>query len=188
MKIEKTEIEGVYIITPKTHEDERGFFMESYREDVFRENGINVSFIQDNHSLSLKKNTIRGLHFQYDKPMAKLMRVTRGSAFIVAVDIRKNSPTFGKYVGIECSAENKKQMYAEAGFARGFQTLEDMTEVQYKVSAFFNKDSQGEIAWDDNDINIKWPIDSVPIVSEKNKKSPSLKDWCERGESDMFKV
>ncbi len=123
MEIEKTFIDGVYVVTPFAHEDERGFFMESYNADKLKEAGIDDIFIQDNHSRSVVKNTVRGLNFQLNPPMAKLMRVTRGSAFLVAVDIRKNSPTLGKWFGIESSEENKKQLYAPAGFARGFQTL-----------------------------------------------------------------
>jgi dTDP-4-dehydrorhamnose 3,5-epimerase len=186
MKIETTPIRDVYVVTPDVHTDERGFFMESFRSDVFEQAGISEVFVQDNHSRSEKKNIVRGLHFQWDKPMSKLMRVTRGSAFLVAVDIRKDSPTLGKWFGIEASEDNKKQLYAPAGFARGFQTLTDMTEVEYKCSALYNPEAQGEIAWDDSDIAVDWPIKEAPLVSEKNRSSPSLKDWFARPESDIF--
>ncbi len=187
MNIEETPIQGILVITPKVHEDERGFFMETYRYDELAKAGITDAFVQDNHSRS-GKNVVRGLHFQWDKPMAKLMRVTRGSAFLVAVDIRKGSPTLGKWFGVEASEDNKKQLFAPAGFARGFQTLTDICDVQYKCSAFFNPDTQGEIAWDDPAIGIEWPLKEAPLVSEKNKHSPSLTDWLGRPESDIFKL
>jgi dTDP-4-dehydrorhamnose 3,5-epimerase len=186
MKIETTPIRDVLVITPEVHEDERGYFMESFRQDKLTEAGLNEVFVQDNHSLSVVPNTIRGLHFQWDKPMAKLMRVTRGRAFMVAVDLRKGSPTLGKWFGLELNDKNKKQLYAPASFARGFQTLSPMCEVQYKCSAFFNPQAQGEIAWDDKDINIDWPIKEDPLTSDRNKHAPSLKDWLNREESSFF--
>ena len=185
MTIEPTALPGVYICTPIVHEDERGFFMESYRQDAFAEAGITDVFVQDNHSRSVR-NTVRGLNFQWDPPMAKLMRVTQGSAFLVAVDIRKNSPTLGRWIGIEASAENKKQLYAPVGFARGFQTLTDNCEVQYKCSALYKKEGEGEIVWNDPDIGIVWPIREAPIVSERSKIAPTLKEWLARPESDSF--
>jgi len=186
MKIEKTPIRDVYVITPMAHEDERGFFMESYRQDVFEQAGIKDTFVQDNHSRSTQKNIVRGLHFQWDAPMSKCMRVTKGSAFLVAVDLRKGSPTLGKWFGIEASEDNKKQLYAPASFARGFQTLTDVCEVQYKCSALYNPLTQGEIDWNDPEIGIDWPIKEAPLVSEKNKQAPSIKDWLARPESDIF--
>lgn len=188
MRIEPTKISGVYSITPQVHEDERGFFMETYRADKLAEAGITETFVQDNHSRSTRRNTVRGLHFQWEPPMAKLMRVTRGSAFLVAVDLRKNSPTLGQWVGLECSEDNKKQLYAPASFARGFQTLSEICEVQYKCSAAYNPNTQGEIAWNDRDINVDWPIKESPLVSEKNRHSPSLADWLNRPESDLFRI
>ncbi len=187
MKIDHSDIDGVYVITPEVHEDERGFFMESYRQDELAKAGISADFVQDNHSRSRVRNIVRGLHFQWDKPMAKLMCVTRGAAFLVAVDLRKGSPTLGKWVGIEASEDNKKQLYAPASFARGFQTLTDICEIQYKCDAFYNPNAQGEIAWDDPAIGIDWPIKEPPLVSEKNKHSPSLADWLARPESEVFK-
>jgi dTDP-4-dehydrorhamnose 3,5-epimerase len=186
MHIETTKIQGVYIITPQVHRDERGFFMESFRDDAFKDAGITDEFIQDNHSRSTTKNVIRGLHFQYEPPMSKVMRVTKGSAFLVAVDIRKGSKTLGAWLGIEATEENMKQLYAPAGFARGFQTLTDICEVQYKCSALYNPDTQGVIAWDDPDIAIDWPIKEYPLVSGKNSHSSSLRDWLARPESDIF--
>lgn len=188
MNIEKTFIKDVYVCTPIIHEDERGFFMESYRKDVFEKNDIFENFLQDNHSLSKIKNTVRGLNFQYDPPMAKIMRVTRGVVFLVAVDIRKGSPTFGKWIGVEASEDNKKQLYAPGGFARGFQTLTDNCEVQYKCSSIHNPVAEGQILWNDKDINIDWPIKYDPILSEKNKKAPTLKEWLSSLESDIFSI
>ncbi|HUD03994.1 MAG TPA: dTDP-4-dehydrorhamnose 3,5-epimerase [Candidatus Paceibacterota bacterium] len=186
MKIEKTPLRDVYVITPDVHEDARGFFMETYRQDLFKKAGITDVFVQDNHSRSTQKNVVRGLHFQWEPQMSKCMRVTKGSAFLVAVDLRKGSPTLGKWFGIEASEDNKKQLYAPASFARGFQTLTDVCDVQYKCSAFYNPETQGEIAWDDKHINVDWPIKDIPLVSERNKKLPSFNDWLDRPESHIF--
>ncbi len=186
MIIEPTAIRDVYIITPDSHEDERGFLMESYRQDIFAQNGIHDVFVQDNHAKSLSRNTVRGLHFQFSPPNAKVMRVTQGSAFLVAVDIRKNSPTLGKWIGIESSADNKKQLYAPAGCARGYQTLTDNCEVQYKCSALYNTDGLGEIAWDNPEIGIDWPIKEVPFLSPRSKNTGSLQDWLKNPLSDSL--
>lgn len=186
MVIEPTEIEGVFVVTPTVHTDERGFFMESFRADAFESKGLPTHFVQDNHSRSVPKNTVRGLNFQFDPPMAKLMRVTRGSAFLVAVDMRKNSPTLGKWVGIEATEENKKQLYAPAGFARGFQTLTENTEVQYKCTAFFNQAGEAEIAWNDPTIGIAWPLAGEPLLSVRAAQAPSFKEWLSKPESDRI--
>lgn len=188
MSIEPTSIADVFVITPEVHEDERGFFMESFRADAFENAGIRESFVQDNHSRSMKKNVIRGLNFQWQPPMGKVMRVTRGSAFLVAVDLRKNSPTLGKWIGIEASEENKKQLYAPGSFARGFQTLTDVCDVQYKCGAFHNGEGEAEIAWNDPDINIDWPLKDAPILSERSRTAPSFQAWLARAESDTFAV
>jgi len=184
MKIEKTPIPDLCIITPEVYGDERGFFMEVYRADVFKDLGINDVFVQDNHSRS-SKGVVRGLHFQWDGPMGKLMRVTRGNAFLVAVDIRKGSPTFGKWFGLEVSEDNKKQVYAPAGFARGFCALSDVTEIQYKCTSVYNKNAESGILWNDPAIDIKWPIDN-PILSEKDTNAQVLGDWIKLPESDNF--
>ena len=186
MTIEPTLIRDVYVITPDVHEDGRGFFMETYRADAFAQADIHDVFVQDNHSRSSRRNTIRGLHFQWDKPMAKLMRVTRGSAYLVAVDIRKNSPTLGQWVGIEASGENKKQLYAPAGCARGFQTLTDECEVQYKCSALYNPGAQGSIRWNDPEVGIEWPIKDAPLLSPSSARAPLFKEWLKRVESSSF--
>jgi len=184
MKIEKTYIQDLVIITPNVFEDERGFFMESYKKDDFQKLGVLDEFVQDNHSKS-EKNIIRGLHFQWDKPMAKLMRVTAGEAFIVAVDIRKKSSTFGKWHGIIASAENKLQVFAPAGFARGFCSLRDNTEVQYKCTALYNKEAESGILYSDPEIGIEWPI-SNPELSEKDAHAMTLLDWTKKKESNYF--
>jgi dTDP-4-dehydrorhamnose 3,5-epimerase len=184
MKLEKTNLSGLVIIHPDVHEDDRGFFMESYRKDKFAELGITDVFVQDNHSKS-QKNVVRGLHFQWDQPMAKLMRVTAGRALCVAVDIRLKSPTLGMWHTIEISAKNKLQVYAPAGFARGFCALEDGTEVQYKCSALYNPKAESGIRWNDPDIGIEWPVTN-PSLSEKDAKAQTLKEWLARPEAKLF--
>jgi len=176
LKIIKTKIEGVCIIEPKVFGDHRGWFMESYSKMKFEENGININFVQDNHSLSAKKGTIRGLHFQ-NNPMAqtKLVRCTRGKILDVAVDIRKNSPTYKQWISVELSEENKKQLLIPKGFAHGFLTLTDNVEVQYKVDEYYSPEYDRSIRYDDPDIGIDWGIDN-PILSEKDKSAPLLKD------------
>lgn len=186
MNIEKTKIEGVCVCTPKVHDDERGFLMETYRQDLFIKCGVIEIFVQDNHAKSLVRNTVRGLHFQWHPPSAKLMRVTAGRAFLVAVDIRKNSPTLGQWIGIEADAENKKQLYAPAGCARGYQTLSDNCEVQYKCSAFHNKAGEGEIAWNDPDIAIDWPIKESPLLSARSRDTGSFQEWLKNPLSEFL--
>src|SRR5262245_35826489 len=137
VKIESQHLNGIVVILPEVFEDARGFFTEVYREDQFKQLGLPTNFVQDNHSRSAK-GVVRGLHFQWEPPMGKLMRVTIGSAFLVAVDIRKNSPTLGQWYGIEASAQNKKQVWAPAGFARGFCVTSDVAEIQYKCTGIYN--------------------------------------------------
>lgn len=186
MTIEPTSIEGVFLLRPVVHEDARGFFMETFRSDELSAAGILETFVQDNHSYSREKNTVRGLNFQWEPPMSKIMRVTRGSAFLVAVDIRRDSPTLGKWFGIEGNEENKLALYAPAGFARGFQTLTPDTEIQYKCSAFHDSDGEGEILWNDPELAIAWPLSGEPVISERSRKAPSFASWLARPESDRF--
>ncbi len=174
-KIETTSVSDVIVFVPEIFQDSRGFFMETFREDVFKEFGLPTHFVQDNHSRS-SKGVIRGLHFQWDPPMAKLMRVTQGSAFLVAVDIRKESPTLGKWVGIEASAENRRQIWAPAGCARGFCVLSDFAEIQYKCTGLYNGKAEAGIRWDDPDIGITWPGTAFAL-SEKDRTAPSLSEW-----------
>ncbi len=177
--------DGVIVLVPEVFEDQRGFFTETYRADQFRELGLPHEYVQDNHSGSVKGVT-RGLHFQYDGPMAKLMRVTNGECFLVAVDIRKGSPTLGQWFGIEASAENRIQVYAPAGFARGFCVLSDFAEVQYKCTAIYNSAGESGILWNDPEIGIKWPVKD-PIISDKDRNAQTLAEWLRTPESDHFR-
>ncbi|WP_077358724.1 dTDP-4-dehydrorhamnose 3,5-epimerase [Virgibacillus halodenitrificans] len=177
MKIIETNLEGVLVIEPKVFGDHRGWFMETYSDAKFSEAGIDLNFVQDNQSFSAAKGTLRGLHYQLNpKAQTKLVRCTQGSIFDVAVDIRKNSHTFGKWFGIELSAENKKQLLVPKGFAHAFITLTDYVEVQYKVDELYSPENDRGIIWNDPEIGIEWPIDITPILSEKDQKAPLLKD------------
>jgi dTDP-4-dehydrorhamnose 3,5-epimerase len=185
IRIESTHLNGIVVLKPDVYEDARGFFMESFRADEFAALGLPTNFVQDNHSGSVR-NVIRGLHFQWDPPMAKLMRVTVGSAYLVAVDIRKGSPTLGQWFGIECSAENKRQVYAPAGFARGFCVLSNYAEVQYKCTAIYNPHAESGIRWDDPAIGIKWPVQN-PVLSSKDANAQTLEQWLSRPVSEHFR-
>jgi len=170
MKIIKTEIKGLLIIEPRVFEDERGYFFESWSKDAFENAGLDINFVQDNQSLS-SKGVVRGLHFQ-NPPFAqgKLVRVLKGSVLDIAVDIRKNSPTYGKHVSAHLSGENKNMFWIPPGFAHGFSTLEDNTIFSYKCSGVYNKESEGSLMWNDTDLNIDWKIKN-PIISEKDQNS-----------------
>jgi dTDP-4-dehydrorhamnose 3,5-epimerase len=168
--------DAVKVIRTLTFDDPRGFFMEVYRQDQFAQLGItDLPFVQDNHSRS-SRGVIRGLHFQWEPPMAKLMRVTVGTAMLVAVDIRKGSPTLGQWVAIEASAENKLQMFALPNFARGFCVLSEVAEIQYKCTGIYNAKGEGSIRWNDPDIGIPWGVDD-PILSPRDASAPTLKEW-----------
>jgi len=184
LKIESRHLNGVAVVVPEVFEDERGFFLEAYRADQFRALGLPVDFVQDNHSRSVK-GVLRGLHFQWDPPMGKLMRVTFGSAFLVAVDIRKGSPTLGKWIGIEASAQNRRQVWAPAGFARGFCVLSEAAEIQYKCTGIYNSKGESGILWNDPAIGIAWPVQR-PILSPKDEKARTLAQWLASPESDHF--
>ncbi|MEA2006921.1 MAG: dTDP-4-dehydrorhamnose 3,5-epimerase [Patescibacteria group bacterium] len=177
MTFKKTTLQDAVLIEPKVFEDRRGFFMETYSKKLFAQNGINADFVQDNHSLSVEKGVLRGLHFQ--KPphaQAKLVQVTRGSVSDVIVDIRKNSPTFGKWESFELSAENKKMLFVPRGFAHSMCTLEKNTEFVYKVDGFYAPESDSGIIWNDSVLNIDWPTEN-PILSEKDKILPTFSDF-----------
>jgi dTDP-4-dehydrorhamnose 3,5-epimerase len=176
MKIINTSIEDLLIIESNVFGDSRGWFSETYNERVFIESGILIKFIQDNHSYSSQKGVLRGLHFQ-NEPHAqtKLVRCTKGKIWDVAVDLRKSSPTYLKWFGLELTAENHKMLLVPKGFAHGFVTLENDCEVQYKVDNVYDKNSDRSIKYNDQDINIAWPIDEV-ILSEKDINAPLLKD------------
>src|SRR6185437_11948163 len=175
ISIESQNLNGVVIVCPESFEDARGFFMETYREDQFLSLGLPTDFKQDNHSRS-GYGVVRGLHFQYDPPMGKIIRVTRGRGFLVAVDIRKGSPTLGQWVGIESSEENKKQMYAPAGFARGLCALSETVEIQYKCTTHYNQAADVSIRWDDPEIGVKWPLEH-PQISRRDSQAITLREW-----------
>jgi len=184
IKIESKHLDDVIVVVPEMFQDSRGFFCETFRADQFEALGLPTTFVQDNHSRSAK-GVVRGLHFQWEPPMGKLMRVTAGAAFLVAVDIRKGSPTLGKWVGIEASAENRRSVWAPAGFARGFCALSDATEIQYKCTGIYSNKAESAIRWNDPAIGIKWPLSDV-IVSEKDQKAQSLAQWLASPESENF--
>jgi dTDP-4-dehydrorhamnose 3,5-epimerase len=182
--VESRHLGEVVVLRGRAFEDSRGSFMETYRQDQFLELGLPASFVQDNHSYS-KKGVVRGLHFQWDPPMGKLMRVTRGAAFLVAVDLRVGSPTLGKWVGTEVTAESRKQVWAPASFARGFCALTEDTEVQYKCTGTYNGNAESAIRWNDPAIGIEWPV-LDPLVSEKDRNAPTLKEWLASANAHHF--
>lgn len=175
-EFKKTEIDGVYIITPKVFGDSRGYFMETYNKKDFDEAGLVYDFVQDNQSKS-HKGVLRGLHFQKKHPQAKLVRVTSGKVFDVAVDLRKGSKTYGKWVGVILSDENKAMFMIPRGFAHGFLVLSDTAEFVYKCDEFYHPEDEGGIMYNDKDVNIIWPeIDKEIELSAKDKLHPSLKE------------
>ena len=185
MNIEATPIPGVLLVLPEVLSDARGFFTEVYRANRFQELGLPETFRQWNQSHSVR-NVLRGLHFQWDPPMAKLMRVTLGEAYLVAVDIRKGSPTLGRYFGTIVSAENMKMLYAPAGFARGFCVLSERADIQYLCTSTYNPKAESGILWSDPALNIQWPVKN-PILSPKDAKAQTLAEWLARPESDFFR-
>ena len=176
-KFTETKIKGVYIIEPKVFGDNRGYFMETYNKEHFAEAGLTMNFVQDNESSS-SKGVLRGLHFQTKHTQGKLVRVTKGEVFDVAVDLRKGSPTYGQWEGVVLSAENKKQFYIPEGFAHGFLVLSDHAIFNYKCTDFYCPEGEGGVLWNDPDIGIEWPLEGIDniILSEKDKVHPGLKD------------
>ena len=176
-KFTETKIKGDYIIEPKVFGDNRGYFMETYNKEHFAEEGLTMNFVQDNESSS-SKGVLRGLHFQTKHTQGKLVRVTKGEVFDVAVDLRKGSPTYGQWEGVVLSAENKKQFYIPEGFAHGFLVLSDHAIFNYKCTDFYCPEGEGGVLWNDPDIGIEWPLDGIDniILSEKDKVHPTLKD------------
>lgn len=176
MKITKTKLDGVVIIEPDVFGDNRGFFMESWNKKTMSELGLDYDFVQDNHSKSTVKGTLRGIHFQKgDKAQAKLVRCIKGAVLDIAVDLRKNSPTFKQWVKVELSAENKKQLLIPRGFGHGFVTLTDDVEFLYKADNYYAPEAEVGVRWDDPDIGVVWNIQN-PILSEKDKINPFLED------------
>lgn len=183
--VENTPIADIKIIKPEMFKDERGFFMEVFRADQYREHGLPYEFVQFNHSGSVK-NTVRGLHFQWEPPMGKLMRVTRGTAFLVAVDIRKGSPTLGKHFAKTLSADNDPELvWAPAGFARGFAVLSDFAEIQYLTTGIYNHSAESGIRWNDPELGIDWPV-REPVLSGKDASAQTLSEWLNSPQSETF--
>ena len=188
MKIEiesKHLSEGVVVLKPEVFKDERGFFMETFREDIFKDLGLPYNFVQHNHSGPVK-NVVRGLHFQWEPGMGKLMRVTVGAAFLVAVDLRKGSPTFGKWYGREVNTDNRLMIFAPPSFARGFAVLSDYAEIQYVCTGVYNNKGESGLRWNDPAIGVEWPVKG-PILSKKDEIAQTLEEWTARPESDNFK-
>ena len=177
MQFKNTSIDYVILINPQVFGDERGFFMETWHQDKFKEAGINVNFVQDNHSKS-SRGILRGLHYQLKNTQGKLVRVIQGEIFDVAVDVRRSSPTFGQWVGEYLSAENKKMLWIPEGFAHGLYVTSESAEVIYKCSDFYTPEHERSIVWNDPDIAIDWPLvnDQPPLLSNKDKNGASLKD------------
>ena len=182
--IERTDLDDVKIVVPKAMRDDRGFFMEVYRQDLFAELGLPDRFLQLNLSRS-SRGVVRGLHFQWDPPMGKLMRVAQGRAFLVAVDIRVGSPTLGRWVGVEMSSEEPRQLWAPASFARGFCVLSEYAEIEYLTTGTYNKATESGVRWNDPAIGIEWPV-ANPILSAKDESAQSLGEWLARPESANF--
>lgn len=176
MKATETKLEGVVILEPEVFGDHRGFFMESWSKQRMERMGLNYNFVQDNHSSSTVKGTLRGIHFQRgDKAQAKLVRCTKGAVLDVAVDLRPHSPTYKQWVAVELSAENKRQLMIPRGFGHGFLTLTDDVEFLYKADNYYAPEADGGIRWNDPELNIGWGI-SDPVLSEKDSRSPFLRD------------
>src|SRR5665647_359634 len=175
MRVIATDIPDVLIIEPRVFGDERGFFYESFNQKVWEEKtGLRMTFTQDNHSRS-KRNVLRGLHYQIKQPQGKLMRVIAGEVFDVAVDIRKSSPTFGRWVGFTLSAENKRIMWIPEGFAHGFLVLSDVAEFLYKTTDYWEPEYERTIIWNDPDLSIKWPLRGAPVLSSKDVNGLAFK-------------
>ena len=171
------DIEGLYVIEPTVFKDERGYFVETYNQNDMKEAGLDMVFVQDNQSMSTR-GVLRGLHFQKQYPQGKLVRVVRGKVFDVAVDLRSDSKTYGKWFGVELSAENMKQFYIPEGFAHGFLVLSDEAEFCYKCTDFYHPGDEGGLAWNDPEIGVEWPLEEGVdlIISEKDQKWKGLKD------------
>lgn len=177
IKVTGCEIEGLYVIEPTVFQDARGYFVETYNQNDMQQAGLDLVFVQDNQSMSVK-GVLRGLHYQIEHPQGKLVRVIRGRVFDVAVDLRKGSPTFGKWHGVELSAENKKQFYVPTGFAHGFLVLSDEAEFCYKCTDFYHPGDEGGLMWNDPEIGIEWPLskDMTVQLSDRDQKWKGLSE------------
>lgn len=185
MRIVETPLEGVVVIEPRVHEDPRGFFLESYRADRYAEAGLPSSFVQDNHSRSVR-NTLRGLHWQWRRPQGKLIRVVAGVVFDVAVDVRPESKTFGQWYGVTISADNFRQIYVPPGFAHGFCVMSDTAQLEYKCTDYYDPGGEAGLIWNDPDVGIVWPTDA-PLLSSRDERHPSLRELFNRpaAQSDL---
>lgn len=172
MNVIETQLPGVLIIEPKVFGDARGFFVESFQAERYREAGIELPFVQDNQSRS-RRGVLRGLHFQRSRPQGKLVRVSRGAVWDVAVDINPDSPTCGRYVGVELTDENHRQLWVPPGYAHGFCVLSDVADFQYKCTDFYFPEDEGALLWNDPDVAIDWPIEA-PLLSDKDLRNPTL--------------
>jgi dTDP-4-dehydrorhamnose 3,5-epimerase len=184
LRIESSRLNGIAVVVPEVFEDDRGFFTEIFRADQFEALGLPHRFVQENHSRSAR-NVVRGLHFQWEPPMGKLMRVTQGEAFLVAVDIRKGSPTLGQWFGTEATAKNRRMVWAPAGFARGFCVLSDFAEIQYLCTGIYNNRAESGILWNDPAIGIEWPVKD-PILSGKDTQAQTLEGWLASPFAEKF--
>ena len=175
IKVTKLDIEGLCIIEPSVHGDSRGYFMETYNQRDMEEAGLSMKFVQDNQSMS-RKGVLRGLHYQKNFPQGKFVRVVRGAVYDVAVDLRRDSKTYGKWYGVELSAENKKQFYIPEGFAHGFLVLSDEAEFCYKVTDFWHPNDEGGLLWNDPDIGVEWPLEGIDeiLLSDKDRVNPTF--------------
>ncbi len=178
MRFNLTELEGVILVEPRVHGDDRGFFVETYHEQRYVAGGIAERFVQDNHSKS-RRGTLRGLHAQHSRPQGKLVRAIEGEIFDVAVDVRRGSPTFGHWVGEILSAENFHQLYVPPGFVHGFCVLSESAQVEYKCTDFYDQDDEYGIIWNDPDIALDWPIDE-PLLSDRDRAAPTLREIEDR--------
>ena len=174
MKVESTGIAGLLLITPQTYADARGFFLESFQRERYRDAGIIEDFVQDNHSRSAR-HVLRGLHFQICRPQAQIVSILRGTVFDVAVDLRRDSATFGRWYGLELSDRKQRQIYMAPGIAHGFCVLSELADLHYKVSQYYDAGDEGSVIWNDPDIGVEWPI-SDPILAPKDAASPRLRD------------
>ena len=174
-RVERTSLPGVIVLEPRVHADERGFFLESYNERSMSEVGITQPFVQDNHSYS-KKNVVRGLHYQYERPQGKLIRVVGGEILDVAVDLRRSSPTFGKWVAAVLSGENKKMICLPVGVAHGFRVISSDAHVLYKATNFYDLAAERTILWDDQDLKVDWQLNGDPLVSAKDARGLRFRD------------
>lgn len=178
VKIQPTTLPDVLLVEPRVFRDDRGFFLETYHADKYRDNGLDATFVQDNHSRSVK-GTLRGLHSQREQPQGKLVRCIEGEIWDVAVDVRRKSPTFGQWVGYELTEDNFRQLYVPEGFLHGFCVLSDTAQVEYKCTDFYSAEDELSVIWNDPDLAIDWPIDD-PVLSAKDAAAPSLQDVFDR--------